>query len=301
MLSLYSAFPLAGLLLLAILSSGSSPQQPPNAPPQPPQRKDFMKEGIVEHRPGSAIVTANSPRPLAQALAVLREEYGWLIDYEDPPYQSEPDLTEVINPQWQVSHPGAREARGIAGGRFQSEYTEGPDFSSLAAREATLRKIVSDYNHSNNPGKFNVRAEGDGRFAIIGSATRRKGGPDETVMPILDTPVSIVTQQRSAGATVTAILKALSDKTSTKVILGTVPTNLLFQAQVSVGGEDMSARKLLLQTLDATGRPLHWRLLFDPTNGSFVLNIAIASRTLQNTYGQKYSVPIDYSPAPRNR
>src|SRR5713226_1423210 len=45
----------------------------------------FMESAVVEHRGTFATVTASDPRPLLQAVTALREEYGWVIDFEDPP------------------------------------------------------------------------------------------------------------------------------------------------------------------------------------------------------------------------
>jgi len=68
-------------------------------------------------------------------------------------------------------------------------------------------------------------------------------------------------------------LAALSAKTGIKVLLGIAPLNLMAQTQVSVGGENVSARSLLSQTLHATGRPLEWKLLYDAGEPSYMLNL----------------------------
>jgi hypothetical protein len=257
-----------------------------------------MKEAVVERKARSATVKANSARPLAQALAAIREEYGWQIDYEDPPYASEPDLVDITNAQWRARNPGAPGVKGIAGGSFESEYDESDNLETAAAKEKVLHKIVSDYNRSKNPGRFIVRAEGNGRFAIVGSVIKR-GSRDEAIIPVLDTRVSVRLEERTAGASVSAILQAVTNQTKLKLVLGTVPTNLFLQAKVNVGGENVRARYLLRQTLDATGRTLHWRLLYDPITTKYVLNVAIATRSIEDTFGQKHSVPIDYSPLKR--
>jgi|GEM_PF-2987317 len=59
---------------------------------QAQQRKKYMDEGVVEHKPDSATLTVNDPRPLKQAISTLNEEYGWTIDYEDPPYMNDLEL-----------------------------------------------------------------------------------------------------------------------------------------------------------------------------------------------------------------
>jgi hypothetical protein len=299
MLRFYAAVPLVAILFVVVLfGAQGAPERRPQTQ-QPTERVDGpMKEAVVERKARSATVKANSARPLAQALAAIREEYGWQIDYEDPPYASEPDLVDITNAQWRARNPGAPGVKGIAGGKFESEYDEGDDLEIASGKERVLQKVVSDYNRSQNPGRFIVRAEGTGGFAIIGSVIKR-GSHDEDVLPVLDTRVSVELQERTAEAAVSAILQAVANGTNSKLVIGTVPTNLFLQAKVTVGGDNVEARSLLRQTLDATGRPLHWQLLYDPTTGKYFLNIAIATRSIQNTFGQKSSVPIDYSPLTR--
>lgn len=299
MVRLYPAFPIVAVLFAAILFAGQRPQEPRPQTPQPVGRVDGrMKEAVVERKARSATVKVNSPRPLAQALAAIRENYGWQIDYEDPPYASEPDLVDITNAQWRARNPGAPGVKGIAGGSFECEYDESDDLETAGGKERVLRKIVSDYNRSKHPGRFIVRSEGNGLFAIIGSVIKR-GSRDEDIVPVLDTRVSVPSEERTAGATVSAILEAVANKTNEKLVLGTIPTNLFSQAKVTTGAENIEARALLRQALDATGRPLHWRLLYDPFTTKYVLNVAIATRTIQDTFGQKHSVPIDYSPLKR--
>lgn len=292
MIRRFAAFPIVAMLFGAVLFAVPRPSEPRPQTPQTSARADGrMNEAVVERQARSATVKANSARPLAQALAAIREEYGWQIDYEDPPYASEPDLVDITNAQWRARNPGAPGVKGIAGGSFESEYEETGNLETATAKEKVLHKIVSDYNRSRNPGRFIVRAEGNGLFAIVGSVIKR-GSRDEAINPVLDTRVSVRLEERTAGASVSAILQAVISQTKLKLVLGTVPTNLFFQAKVTTGGENIEARALLRQTLDATGRPLHWRLLYDPITAKYVLNVAIATRSIQDTYGQKHSVPI---------
>lgn len=303
MIRRYAAFPIVAMLFGAVLFAVPRPQELRPQTPQPVVHSDGrmpvvrsdgrMKEAVVERQARSATVKANSARPLAQALAAIREEYGWQIDYEEPPYASEPDLVDVTNAQWRARNPGAPGVKGIAGGSFESEYEVSDDLETARGKERVLHKIVTDYNRSKNPGRFIVRAEGNGRFAIIGSFIKR-GSRDEAIIPVLDTRVSVRLEERTAEAAVSAILQAVTNRTKSKLVLGTVPTNLFLQAKVTTGGENIEARALLRETLDATGRPLHWRLLYDPFTAKYVLNVAIATKSIQDAFGQKHSVPIDY-------
>jgi hypothetical protein len=252
-----------------------------------------MEAGVVEHKVGLATVKANDPRPLEQALTAVSEEHGWIVDYEDPPYTIAPDLVDDTSPQWRVSHPDSPGVTIPAGGAFQSDYDEGAAIATLKGQGAALRKIVSEYNRSGNPGKFLVREEEDGRFAVVGTTVKANAGKERNVASILDTRISLPTQQRSAAETIEAILKEVSDTSGTRLVVGTAPLNIILNSQVTVGGENLPARTLLLQTLNGTGRTLIWSLLYDADIPSYALNLRVATIASRDTYGRKSLTPID--------
>jgi len=162
-----------------------------------------------------------------------------------------------------------------------------------------LRKVVAAYNRSGNPGKFTLRAEGEGRYSVVGTSVKNQSRQDQNVPPILDTPISLPAQQRNGEETVKAILTQLSAKTGMTMGIGSYSMNVLFQSQVTVGGENVTARSLLLKTFDATKRPLIWSLLYDADAKIYFLNLSVASRATRDTYGRKRLVPIDHPVGPR--
>lgn len=268
---------------------------------KPQSRAQFMKEGVVIRNGDTATVKANDPRPLAQAIEAVREEYGWVVDYEDPLY-SDSELVDAANPTWRASHPDAPMVKGIAGGAFESAFDERSALASTAGEEAALQKIVAEYNRSGNPGKFMVRDEGEEAFnpEIPGfrkSVVRRYSIVG--VSGILDTPVSISIERRSAQGTIDLIARELSTKTKVKVFGGAFANNLLIQSQVTIGGESLPARDLLLQTLNATQRPQIWRFLCDPGANMCVINIQTAARVERDADGKKRLIWIDFPPVRR--
>lgn len=261
-------------------------------------RPQFMKSGVVEHHGLTAAVTANHPRPLHQAIQAVREEYGWVVDFEDPPYSSRFDLVDDTDPQWRANHPGAKGVWRVAGGSFRSEYPEAATTvpSSLQV-EAVLRKIVSDYNAGNNPGKFTVRKESNNRYSIVGISMKADDGRDKEVRSVLDTPLSLPTQRRTAVETVYSILNILSATNGIKVLPLMVPTNAL-QQSVTVGGANITARELLKETLARANsrRTLFWDLFFDPdpNTNAYLLNIEVATRATLTDSGQQVTRPIPH-------
>ena len=63
----------------------------------------YMERGVIEHQHGTATVKADCARPLAQAITAVREEYGWAVDYEDPPYHSKYDVMDMTNPSYRAA------------------------------------------------------------------------------------------------------------------------------------------------------------------------------------------------------
>jgi hypothetical protein len=57
-------------------------------------KPSFVDAGIVQHNQNDGTLTANDPRPLMQAIATISQEYGWTVDFEDPPYRSHFDLVD---------------------------------------------------------------------------------------------------------------------------------------------------------------------------------------------------------------
>jgi len=137
----------------------------------------YWYDGTVRHKGSTAKVMSNEPRPLRQAVESLSEEYGWIVDYEDPIY-SDAEAVDRTEPLWVASHPGVRR-RLVVGGKFESEFPEvATTGSSVPEEKGVLQKVVADFNNSGNPGQFTLVDEGAGRFAVVGQTkgTSRTSG-----------------------------------------------------------------------------------------------------------------------------
>ena len=253
----------------------------------------YMDHAEVRHLDNSVTVTADAPRPLADTVMALSEEYAWVIDFEDPPYYSKYDLVDDTNPKWRAAHPTAKGFTLIAGDRFQTQFPENPHAASSSAEEEhILETVVSDYNASTNPGRFSVVNEGDGRFAIVGTHVKDEQGQDQAIGPILDTPISIPEETRDAYITIETILDALTAKTHIKVSLGLVPSNALMRTQVSIGGQSVPARVLLLRTLSAVQAKLYWHLYYDHDARWYALNVAPLRQAEYDASGNRRTVLV---------
>ena len=256
----------------------------------------FMDTGVIQHQGAAATLTANDPRPLRQAIEAVSQEYGWTVDYEDPPYKTRFDLVDDTDPAWRARHPNGRAVTRVAGGLFQSHFPEPTAISSGDAEEQVLQELVSDYNASGNPGKFVVRKEAEGRFAVIGISRRDETGKDEAVGALLDTPISLPMEQRDAEATLRLIVDSVTASSGVKVYLGTIglSSNPLEETELTIGGTNVPARTLLLEALDSISSTsphfrgvFVWSLLFDADQNDYRLGLSAATKTETDANGRK--------------
>lgn len=242
------------------------------------QTREYLKTAVVTKVDSVVTITANDPRPLAQALCAIAKRNEWLVDYEDPPYAGR-DLIDVTNREWLAKNPNAHRALIPAGGEFRFAYDES------AGEAAILQNMVEAYNRSENPGAFEVRDEGTDsrpwtrshkRYAVVGVSIKDANGQSKHFVPVLDTAITLPVEERSAQETVDLIEKEISDKIGVTMHGGAFANNALIQSRVRVGGKDVPARTLLLQTLQQMDNPsLVWRLNWDATMRAYYLNLGI--------------------------
>jgi hypothetical protein len=207
------------------------------------------------------------------------------------------------DPTWRANHPKAKGVVRVSGGLFQSSF---PEPSSENTEERVLEKLVADYNSSGNPGKFAVREETDGRYAVIGVSRRDESGKDEAVNTLLDTPITIPVQQRDATATLQLIVDTLASTSGVKIKLGTIglSSDPLQEATLTIGGANVPARKLLLQALDDVsstsphfGGIFVWNFLSDADTNAFWLRLRAATKTVTDANGRR---EVQFIHHPRN-
>ncbi len=247
----------AGLMPVIFLSMGF-------AQIVPQRDTSYLRQASITETTEAVHITANSPRPLLQALDALRHKYGWAVNYEDPAYTSNVDIVE--------SHDDPSHSLLPAGGIFHVEF---PVRSPL--EEQTLHLIVDAYNQSPNPGRFEVRRTSEGRFDVVGTSARNRANEISPRQPLLDTPVTLPARQRTIADTINLLCHVLAVQNHASVSVGILPKALVTFTQVKIGGGGkVPARELLIQSLQAPGRNLYWSLFFDPASKGYVLNIHTA-------------------------
>jgi hypothetical protein len=235
-----------------------------------------MNKASIEQDEGTVMVHANSPRPLEQALDAICQAYGWLVDFEDPPYESVYDLIDDTDPNWRESHPRTKGVTRVAGGKFTAQFLKPGNAEARGLAEMRiLNQVVYEYQLSGNPGHFAVKQEGAERYAIVGVGVRNSAGEDKAVPPLLDTPVTLMKQSRTVLDTVKLVLRQVSASRRVQIIFATAPMALLIHTKTEIGGTNISARELLSTSLTATKKPLVWRLLYDADYHAYFLNLVV--------------------------
>jgi len=240
-----------------------------------------IAQAKLEHQLTGLSVEAKEARPLRQATVAIREEYGWLVDYEDPIYQGN-DLVDDTNPSWRATHPGAKGVTKPAGGEFKCMIPalDAQTSTSGASQSQAFNQLVTAYNSSGKPGHFVVIDESKARLSIVGvNAIERQG-----LFGIL---INLPKQRRSADETLAAIFTQVSVRAGKQVALGFASMSILAKSQVEVGGENVPARQLLADTLDQTKRLLVWEALYEADTNTYFINIVPAVRTYYGASGDR--------------
>lgn len=204
-------------------------------------------------QPSSNQVFEIGRRPLADVILELEKRHGWIITYEDPPYQS-PTVVEEVTV---VRESGGRDKKMLAPRErvFAFDYRH---LDPTRPREI-LSSMLEAYNVGNDDA-FGLVQE-DNLFHVIPTRSgNTKGIPTER-RSLLDVRVTIEPNSRSAYETLLLILLQVSSATGERVNLGTSPTNLLDRSRARLGAVDERARDVLVRALAATKMNLSWRLL----------------------------------------
>ena len=211
---------------------------------------------------GAILVDGSSGRPLSEAVATLEERYGWVITYEDPPFEHESETEDVTA---RVRRDGNLTKKVIVpkGAPFTFLYDLAPDGKTPADPPmAVLTRLLNDYALSGNPGEFKV-IESDGAFHVIPAKVRSAAGDLVACRSVLETRISLPEESRSVDEMVQAVFRAITAASGARIFSG-LTGNLYLQTRVRDGAKDQRARDVLTRALAATGRRVSWRLRYQP-------------------------------------
>jgi hypothetical protein len=261
----------------------------------------FHDRAEIAHFGGTVESSAYNPRPLVETVLALSEEYGWQVDYEDPQYDPGSEIVDADDPATRALHPDRPRIMIPNGGAFQVNYSEPTGSNRELSELHVLQPVVAAYNQTANPGLFFLENEPGGRIAVVGVSKSLGITPESQNNAFLSTKISLPIAQRTLDATIYAILNAVTEKTKVHAGIGSGPAPQFMQTLITVGGTDVTARDLLRQSLDQSGRTWLWSMLFEPTYGTYFLNVLPVMAAVVDTNGARHLVSVDPQPEhPRN-
>lgn len=232
---------------------------------------------IQQTADGRILLRANDPRPLDQALLALGQEYGWTLDYEDPPYSTY-ELVDDTDPAWRESHPNEKGVTRVAGSTFASEFALPADLSAGSLdEERVINRVLLDYSASSNPGRFTLKKENVNRFSVVGVGIKDATGSEKDIIPVLDVRIKLPSEERSLNDTLELVLRGVSEKTGYRIEVGTAPENLMLKTKIGLRGEEQPARDIMSRIADASEVPLAWRLLYDADSRAYFMNLYVVA------------------------
>lgn len=260
---------MAFLFFFALLAATTGFCQPA------PQSAPDIKKPLIDHIGDYLHINARGAPPLLQAVDALQQKYGWAVNYEDPQYANNPaDENHRLSPPHRLH----AEATGNVGNDsgFSFQFNVGPDPNRPPDEEKLLNALVDVYNQSGGAAQFKVLRQQNGNFTMVGVAVRVAAGQFTEQQPILDLPITIARERRTAAETVALVCRKIAQQGKTPISLSSVGGSFLRDANVVVGGSGVPAREMLQRVLAATGGKTYWQLIYDFGTGGYRLNLYVA-------------------------
>jgi hypothetical protein len=219
---------------------------------------------------GQQIATVRDPRPVAAMVLQLETSHSWRITYEDPPYANDADIDDVTD---QVVR-DASERSWLKVLVPKTRTLSVPRLAGVTDESKALRTVVIQYNAMVGYEAFQIVQDGP-VFHVIPKNMKDGSGQLQTAMAVLDTKIAIGAGERSIFQLIDEICAKISVASGTPVKIGTVPQSLLrnLKTPVSTAGRKQSARAILDEVFSRSGVHLSWRLLFDPKDRFYALNL----------------------------
>jgi hypothetical protein len=174
------------------------------------------------------VLSVEDPRPLAKAIQMLEDKYGFVITYEDPRYTHASEITDVtekVRRDLNKFKPGkAPKVLIPKGGPLSFEYDE-----ALTAKRtdqvALVQELINVYSSTGNAGKFRVEQRGE-IINVIPTAVKNSAGEITPQASLLDALIKLPTEHRSGMKTLQAICASISRASSTRVLLVGAPLEM---------------------------------------------------------------------------
>jgi hypothetical protein len=223
-----------------------------------------VRAQAITEQGNSVNVAVDDGRPVALAVRLLIEKYGYQITYEDPPYVYDGDLKDrYVN--------GFKD-RVPAGGALAINFAPSSAMTTSDDMAGLLKKLLQAHAGSDQGGHFRVVQNGQ-VFHILPSEVKDNSGNWGPQTSILDVAISLPNKERTGMATLEDICSAVGAAAHANIIVGSIPPNVILPYRGVLSAENETARSVLLRALDGTNRKLTWIIMFDPSDKRYWLNI----------------------------
>lgn len=157
-----------------------------------------------------------SGRPLADAIRELERRHGWVVTYEEVPYEYSGDLVDVAR---SVRKDGdfTKPVLVPKGGRLSFAYSE--PLPNGENEEAVLLELLRQYRASGLPGEFRLARTGR-VFHVTPWTSRNALGVEVERQSALDARISIPEGDRTVDEMLTAIELAIYTETGWPIAVG---------------------------------------------------------------------------------
>ena len=220
----------------------------------------------------TAVIKANTWRPMCEIAKKLADEYGIRISAEDPNVMYGDDLEDTTDealPQWRARHPNERVHRlkpWSVEVRFRINKDGTPENIPVL-----LHQIIVSAN-ANSSFSYRLNRDDDRFYTFVPTHTRDATGAFIESPALLDLHVSIPAGTRTVAEHAALMASALAAQTGFRVdcceqLAAGLPWG---GAKVAFEAHDLSARQVLEQLIDLleqsepVGSRYHWLATCDP-------------------------------------
>ena len=241
----------------------------------------FLSFGLAAQQPDWTL-DSTTGRPLLDLVRELRSQFGWVITYEDPPYDMNhlvpSDRTfDPVAPRMHFSLPASQIAAVRQG--------------DINARYETVKSFVAQHTAQTRAGDPVFWAEMQGARISIAPMTPMKPSQFATLNPYrspLSVPVTLspAGSYANMGAAVQDIVAQASKASGVPIMVGSVPNNIFFNNTVlfdppeGIAFTAAGALGFILSQINAgesaalfPNAQLVWDLLCGGNPNIFVLNV----------------------------
>jgi hypothetical protein len=222
------------------------------------------------------LISVQDPRPVAAALSILEQKYGYAISYEDPELTNVYD-TKDATAEIAAQHGGRTNGSKIIvpkGGLFQFHYAIENGKPREDAR-SLLERMVSEYLSLGGHTAFTVTKQDTKTGTQLHVIPKMVHAVDQ--QPLLDRVISIPSKERSGLEMLGEICQQLTLVSGRRVGVGNVPINALMAYHADLGAENESARDVLSGLLSRIDSGMVWRVFFDPGLKWYMLNLHVVA------------------------